>query len=539
MSNINPYPQQLGEPSQWSNLDQVSQYSRLGDLISAAEEESVFDGLPSDASSTITDNNRIRGMVIAERLWLLGYLKAPSRAAAKDQFSTENRQTNFVPAVRAFQKDMGLLVDDWPGPITWQILDKLISFENGKLDSDWLENPEKYPGVLRAAQCRLHVLGLAVKPASHDFVKISVAGVKKFHQLVVALKALDDLGPKDNFLKKTKLTAASLELLLDQEKMIAVMAKSWKKVSVTGTLKKEKFFKYYWSKLNARQFPKTDLQKLLNTFFYRITLVEFWLLGYEVDLSRNSRKVFPVRGFTKPKRNQVIDEDLKDSIDRFAKQIGRSGKRYKKEISPELFIAIANMNEKDSETEINVLVAVQFQTQEAIDQGLEEARSRGSLSLWDGIKRVARWFKNIYKKGKKKISQWIKNTARLFYHKALQAFDAVKYAISLVTKSLQTLNGSVISSESFGIIIDTDGDVTIGIDSMANLSQARKASTRMKLESQRFVLATSIVIFFLSIIKRSIFSQWAALARALFRHSKRIVAAIKNIYLLEQKFATL
>lgn len=122
------YPQELGNPGNWLQVDAVDRVARLGDLMEEAETRNVFDGLPTGSQSTREDCYLLRGQVIAERLWLLGYLDADSKQAASQSFKRA-RKTRFIPAVKAFQSDMGLRVDEWPGPITWQTLAQLVSFE--------------------------------------------------------------------------------------------------------------------------------------------------------------------------------------------------------------------------------------------------------------------------------------------------------------------------------------------------------------------------------------------------------------------------
>lgn len=532
------YPDTLGTPADWKALDLLDQYGRLDKLLAGAEERGVLDGLPNSAEATRRENMEVRGQVIAERLWLLGYLFAADKYDARQAFSGGHRNTRFLPAVRAFQQDIGLKVDEWPGPITWKTLEQLVSFENDNLAPCWLESPEKFPALIRAAQSRLHILGLAQHGPGRDFKEISPTAVRKFHRLLFSLQALSPADMDDGFLTTGVLRKESLAILLDQDRLIGALSHSWTWVCPKHRQRRERFFSYKVEKGSDGR-TKKGIECLLHDFVYRLALVEFWLLGYDVSLKAQPGVSFPVKGFVTRRRNLKEDGALKACLQDFARRNGKDERSWKDEISPELFIAMREAGELEASKDLNKDLVKLFSTQEKVEEGLQRGRQKGYLRLWDGIKRASRWLLKIFKMGVALAIEWANNAARLFYHQLLEAYDAVKHCVGVVVSSLQALNGSIVEAEGSFTCVLPDGDHTLCIDTGTDPSTLRALTLRLRLNSQRFYLAASLLALFLEALLKSQLARWAALALALFESGRACAQAMAEVYRLERELAAI
>jgi len=514
------YPQDLGDSKKWSTLDVVDQYARFDTMLTEAESRAVFDALPDSPAESETKPLNQRGETIAERLWLLGYFPALNKNEARAIFN--DQRDVFLSAVSAFQKDAGLVVDRWPGIKTWQALSNLVSFESDNLDSAWLASPEDYPAVLRAVQCRLFVLGLAQNQVDRDFQRIEFDALRKFKLLALALGALE-IEPNhiSSFLNASELDGSTLSLLLDQDRLIAAVAKSHRRVSG------KRHFKY------VPIYSNWDHQGAVRSFLVRLVQVEFWLLGYPIGLLEPL--TYPMMGFD-DWRNVNRSSGLKDCLADFAVLAGYRSDMWEDEITPELFMAFHRAEEQHDEAAVYEVVGEQLQSQAAIEDALRQGKAL-HLRVWDGIKRVLRWFGRLFRKAVQSVLNVGQAIARFFYHCAQQAFDVVKKAVGIVVRALGTLDGTKrVLGDDF-VSVRLDGDVVVGTSGSQTSENARRLVTFLHLDAERFVLAAQICVLILRTLIQSVFSQWVSLARTLFANLKDCVQVFRKIYRLEQEMA--
>lgn len=516
------YPQNLGDTKSWRTIDAANQYSRFDQLLTEAENQSLFDALPDSPDASQTHAFKKRGETMAERLWLLGYLIASNKDAARATFS-DNREL-FLTAVEAFQRESKLTPDRWPGIQTWNALSNLVSFESDDLDEAWLSSPEDFPAVLRAVQCRLFVLGMTQQRPGSDFKQIKPGAFRKFKLLALALGAIKmSKGKILPFLNSPAINEETLVLLLDQDRLIEAVARSNKRSS--GKL----YFRY------IPVFKNWSHKARIRAFLVRLIQVEFWLLGYDIDLSAPLN--YPIIGFDegkKIKRSRSLTKCLAD----FAVLAGKSKKTWERELTPDLFIALHRAAAQEDDPELYEKIESRVKSQEQIESALNQGRKL-HMRLWDGIKRVLRWIGRLFRKAVKSILDLGRSIARFFYNKVQQAFDIVKNAVGVIVRAIGTLDGTQIRDEDNFISILFDGDVVVGTSGLSHPNESLRLATRLRLDAERFCLAAQICALILSALIKSAFARWASLAKVLFSNLKMCLSIIRKVYTLEKEMAML
>lgn len=517
-ASLPTYPQELGDTGTWKGLDVVDQYDRFDTLLGEAEQRALFDALPESPTHSQTKPLNARGETIAERLWLLGYFPALDKAEARVIFNSHREA--FLSAVSDFQKDAGLVVDRWPGIKTWQALSNLVSFESDNLDPAWLHAPEDYPAVLRAVHCRLFVLGLASHPVGRDFEGVEFTALRRFKLLALMLGAIEmDADAMMPFLNRTQIDGETLSLLLDQDRLIAAVSRSHQMVSGT------RHFVY------KPIFANWDHRSEVRAFLIRLVQVEFWLLGYPVGLM--DALTYPMMGFDD---RQDVDRSpvLQDCLADFAVLAGFSRDAWRNAITPELFMALNEAETQADETAAYRTVEAQLQSEDAITQALEKGKGL-HLRIWDGMKRVLRWFGRLFRKAVQTVLNVGQALARFFYHCAQQAFDVVKKAVGVVVRALGTLDGTDQVLNGHFVSVRVDGDVVVGLAEEGDSEDAFRLVTFLRLNAERFALAAQICVLILKALLQSAFGHWVALAKALFSHLGDCVQRFQAIYQLESE----
>ena len=521
--NLPVYPEYLGDSKSWKSVDIIEQYAKFDSLLSESEKNSLFDALPDTTVSSQTNKYNQRGKVIAERLWLLGYLDADDAAGARETFIVN--RSRVLDAVGKFQKDAGLTSDHWPGVVTWNALNNLVSFESDSLEEEWFEDPKRYPAVLRAAQCRLNVLGLTDRRPDNEFQQVEFEALKKFKLLVLALKAvvipLEQYKP---FLDSKNLDEETLKLLLDQDRLIEAAARANKRVK--GTL----YFKYTQLKKN---WPNNAE---IRSFLLRLIQIEFWLMGYDIDLM--SRLSYPFIGFDD---NNGVErsKDLKKYLEDFARLTGKSERKWSKKITPELFIELHKTLTSDDHEDPFFIADQYLKSKEQVDRVLIEGQKL-HLRLWDGITRVFRWIGELFKKAAEYVLDITRSIARFFHNNLQKSFDAVKKAVNVIIDAMGTLDGSVGTPTKGSFVkVSADGDILAVVSTEAGMEDGLKRVKFLRLDAERFCLAARLCALVLTALINSVFARWASLAMALYSNLKECLNIINKIYDLEKEIALL
>jgi hypothetical protein len=198
--------------------------------------------------------------------------------------------------------------------------------------------------------------------------------------------------------------------------------------------------------------------QLVDRFAVCCAKIELWLLGYEVPL--DGRAKFDTPGISEihsylPARYPLFhalysfwcenDKRKKKARERavrvtglfFARllQLQRQGER------------VADTNQ--SEQLFEVLVK---EKQNVLESVWEQIKTIGSR-IWDGLKRVWRWLKSIFRGAVKRIGAWVKNMARLVYRYALNAFPIACRLIDITKETVSFLVHKTLKDSNVGTIV--------------------------------------------------------------------------------------
>ncbi|MDD9302929.1 MAG: hypothetical protein HUK40_11575 [Desulfobacter sp.] len=364
------------EDKNWKTLDITDQYAQFDRLLIQARKKSLFETLPDSPAAAMTREFKKHGQAMAKQLWLLGYLEAEDKHQARKAFHRDRK--NFLNSAARFQKEAGLKPDRWTGKKTRAALTALVSFETDHLDKRWLDAPHEYPAVMRAAQCRLFVLGLAAERPGKSFSLIAVNDLNKFKRLAMALGMVTlEQDQIRHFMDTRTPSPALLGLILDQDCLIKAVARSCR----PGACGLE--FNIPSRKSHGRHLPQAYQ---IRRFLTRLVQVEFWLMGYQIPLAQMLE--YPVKGID-TKNDQDCNPELKTCLADFAGLAQKAKKTWAREITPELFTAFDDAYENQDDEKVLSQINSRLQRPREIERALEQGKKL-HLRLWDGIKRVLR-----------------------------------------------------------------------------------------------------------------------------------------------------
>jgi hypothetical protein len=488
----------LADPSRWRTLPATSAYGHLEHLAVAAVEGEVLDVLPESLDEGLEGDYGPRARVIGERLWLLGYFTG-GREWARALFARD--RAAFLEAVSRFQRDARLEADAWTGPRTWRALEQLVKFEGGPLPEAWL-GAERWPvAVLRAAQLRLHTLGLGAGKPGPRFDQPSRRAIRRFHRMLIALRLVG----KDH---GKRLDVITLPLLLDQEGLTRAVA-DLAVPSPSGDGLRFRFFQSgNWDAASHRE----DMRQ----FLVQLVKVEFWLLGIDVDIG--GRDDYPVRSFgvLRPRRRPeryALGRALLVFHEQLLGLSGDDARERSRCITPELFRTLANVDEtpaQRSSEQAYSLVLSRLESQEDVDAALEEGRSLG-MRVWDGMKRLWRRFRRMIGAAARRLIELGRNLGRIFYRYAAKGFQILRRAINAVTQSVAAWSRGGLALGDSHVRIHRDVDLDLYLPG----SFERRLGTRIALFGHRFLFACRILRIVLVGIVAGSLQQWARLARSL------------------------
>ena len=493
-------------------------YGDLDELLDRAELEGVLD-LPAESAELARSGvaNRVRVAVIAERLWLLGYLA--KRADAADPADLE-RWNRFLAAVERFQRDANLVADRWVGELTWRALQQLVSFETPtdvRRHSD-AESPR--PALIRAVRLRLWALGLlAERPtAASKSDVVPLVAMRRFWLLVRRLGMVP-------FETKLPPVLDCFEWIFDQNRLVEGAARS---STPDPNQRRRRAFKY----LGVRDERKT-VDPQVRRFIVCLVKVEFWLLGFDVDI--DGKADYLVYGF-EADRGVRRNRALRRALRQFWKNIRRTTparqRAFAERITPELLEVLAD---PPGSRAGGALPPVGDYSHEAsdvirgtrqIDQAWKEGRSLG-MRLWDGLGRVWRWLS----RGARQVLSIGKNLLRGFFRYALKAFEIVRFSARVVAQSIsQYVAGELNTGErtSVHVALTVDADFSIEIAQDAPGDHLQQVGLGIRYFGHAFLLACRILALIADVIRDAATGAvgWARLIWDLVRGYR----AIRPIY---------
>jgi len=549
------YPTELNQAETWRDDEPAEAYGKFEEVLSSAEAQGIISDLPASVEESGADPNQpdamidyqVRAQVISERLWLLGYIKLEDKDDARNLF--QDNRAEFLAAVGKFQLEAGLVKDGWVGKKTWTLLSNLVNFElqpmqtgSANEESQDLElwNAPLGAGlnnraVMRAAALRLHVLGLAKQPPGKGspYRRPDKDAVRDFHRILWSLGLVKQL-------YAGQLTKITLPLLMEHDGII-------KRVASYEQGGNDEF------KLNSPDdWPEEAFKDKTQLFLTRLVQIELWLLGFEVGMSVwrrysvhgiRQRPVFDPSDDFNTIDSEFYDPDeklellLRDYYQTFRGLNKEASEASAEEIRPSLFNSFLNpqheqINHSDEATESDAYDEVlgNIHTNAEAEEQLKIGRSLG-LRIWDGLKRIWRWFKRKIVD----VVNFAKNLARAFYRYVSKGFSIVKRAIRAVVKSVQRYVAGEFNFDGVHVFLYKDFDTRVLVPKEQSLSTITLAGTRLKLFSSRFLFACRVIGLIFDAFTLSAMQRWARLAMTLASKLKQLIPLYREIVDFEKQ----
>lgn len=486
----------------------LEDYGDLESLADVTDESGILDVPAENLETGVTgEGNLLREPVIAERLWLLGYLKSKKdRGSAADIDSAQR----YFDAVSAFQREAGLRDDRWVGEDTWTALQKLVSFETSTQVESFFQEDQPLPALVRAVRLRLWTLGLLRKKPKTDAdpLRLPLKELSRFWELCTRLNVVPFGSPEPAI-------PELLTFLFDQDRLIEGVAAS-SKPSVTSGGHDRLVFKYWMLPSERRK----DLDPKIELFLVSLAKIELWLLGFDVKIS-NARS-YPVYMFHRPGDQRRVLTFTKE-LSRFWHELQEHPEeRLCKWITPELFkafvepevMAAARERQKTDEAAHSKEIATALDSDRKVEKDWKRGKSLG-MKLWDGLKRIWRWIR----RGLLKLLKVGLNRVRALFRYALRAYRAVREAIRTVTSSLvQYIRGEIETGSEVRVLLSGDGDILTHIPAGVSADSADVAAHSMRRFGAAFRLGCKILGQLIRAIRTVVIggmTGWALLLKVL------------------------
>jgi len=531
-----------GIPAEPPKLDD---YPDLEKVLDAADRDGILD-IPAEDSDAALEGraNLVRESVIAERLWLLGYLENRKDLASSSRI-TERR--SFLNAVASFQNGAGLTIDKWSGEQTWRALQQLVTFESHTNVALYCVDRIPRPALVRAARLRLWSLGLLPRKPTIKATSDSLPddALQKFWVLCGRFKL-------KNFGKPQPSAPKLIEQLFDQDDLLKAVAAASKKQPVGGGREQ---WVFAYNKRTTEKRRVTDPQ--VESFLACLAKIELWLVGFDVDITHSRN--YPVYLFQG--RVTQSNKKVKKALAQFWQQIEvdesttleglsrRERRRRRKDkarltdfITPELFKVLAQPEQATrlanpdgkgvdlkppAADDYSIEIASRLQTQEEIENTWSKGKSLG-MKLWDGMRRLWRWIRH----GIRKILGVGRNIVRAFFRYSMKTFEIARLTIKTVASSMsQYVKQEIRTHSEIKLRLDRDGDIYTNIPAGASTEQMAQAGRRLRYFGAAFELSCKIISTIVEVIKSVAIAAigWARLLWLLVRSYREIRPLYKQL----------
>ncbi len=488
------YQGQLGKPPQYDFA--IERIAAVAFDVAEAENRGLFVPMPTSEPQKSKDWSRIK--TIRNRLHILGYLEQDSGRGNLDEALKE--------ATRAFQKEAGLEVDGWVGAEeTWPALQELVSFETPIQLWKWYDGQIPKPALRRAIALRLFALGLKKqRPAGAD--EDLETGLRLFGRIWQLL----ELGEARS---QPGLNREWLELLFDMDGLTRRLSQT------SSALSEENLVRVHTLVVNAAK-------------------IELWLMGYPVEPSGYDlveRETAPADsdGLT------VMDVWLKSkTLTRF-----RTVKKNMKLHKALHRFWIDHGSDDDAADEFSVFFLQNFpaffkmvdaglQTgkeldvahrQEDLEAFIEDRKDQVpavwqtvrtiGARIWDGVRRVWGWFKQMLTVFKKKILKIGTNLSRIIYDFGLESFTVVSGVFKSIGRFVEFMVNPVLpGSDSQRVVFGRDPgfDPRIVISASADGRQVADCCKTLKHKTRIFAFGCHVIGAFISILAEVFRNSWTA-----------------------------
>ncbi len=489
-----------------------------------------IDGLAATAFSPavkVEDLNPVRIRVVAEQLWLLGYLAEKPRK----NFSAMNQaRDKFQGAVATFQEEAGLIVDGWVGDETWRALGALVGFESLTDIDRWTQGDGSYQRAFRRAiQLRLYSYGLAKQQPGPGFVSVPPANEERACQALWAIGLIPDLA-------QPLLPIDWVPLMFDHDGLVKAAAQFDETFESARTAGEE------------HRKVRLTLRRLL----VNLAKIELWLLGSEARI--DGADDYPVAGLgtarvTRQRGSRRVTVDATDRtlraflVEYWQELLDlpvRAARSAASEITPALFKSLTDpstyarsatvaFDEPDYSSEVSRYFEQQSSTTATIANAFTEAKRMG-MKLFDGLQRLWRWIKQ----GVRRIVQFAKNMFRAFFRFAIKGYVMVRTAFTALTRALaQYANNRIdVPEQAFvDVFIAPDFDTQVILDPLANDASVVSAASAVARFGAMFQLSMRIVALIVDVLKSAFTGLlgWARLLMVLVKHYRELVPAYREL----------
>lgn len=535
--------------------DYILQWDRTYALLMGAEKAGVLDmpakaltpGIqPGEETKAIESIpglealNPVRYKVMAEQLWLLGYLKNKPRPEDTAHIQSSS---DFKRAVRRFQSEAGLTVDEWIGNQTWQALNAMVGFESDTKIRRWTLGDGKFnPAFRRAVQLRLWTYGLAEKKPGEEFNDISGKNIEWLKKVFWSLSLIDDF--------RKEISRQELFGILFDDDLLVTAAARFKPIAPPPHEDGDSFADKVLDAADLK-----GLSELKRRFLVNLTKVELWLLGSDIKI--DGKDDYPVKGLgvkqiwktpfgvdSEIMLVDMTDENVQKYLRQYWRELaGLSEKDARAKagfITPSLFesfktpeVAHTGKLSPFDETDYSKQIAEYFEKEHdpeaLIARSYTESKNLG-MNLWDGLKRLWRWVK----RGINKIVDFAKNVFRTFYRFAMKGYVIVRTAFSAFARAMdQYLTGHIALDNRYTVTvqIEKDMDNRIIITDKAQNQDITQACKAVKRFGAMFYFSCKIVGLFIDILQTAAtgLAVWAHLMMSLVKGYRDIVPAYKQL----------
>ena len=489
------------------NLEMPDRFDQLDAILAKAHTEGLAAPLPGSKQEVrVTELNESRICTIRSRLYLLGYLKRDNKSPKIDS-GLEN-------AIRQFQTDAGLVSDGWVGINTWTALQELVSFEHPSNLDHWFKAEPINPALLRAIKLRLFVLGFLPSKQAQDSNKLQDA-LDKFVWVARILRLHEKQLPAALALK-------TVNILFDQDRLAARLGQAGKD-----------FMKYC-----PAEIPEKQARRSIYRFSVCCAKIELWLLGYDVPLDDKVK-------FDTPGQNEIfsylpIRYPVYHALYSFWRENGKRPKKARqraREIDANFFAKLLQLQQEgariaDTNQSEQIYEMLASEKKEVLNEVWKHIKSIGSR-IWDGLKRLWRWLKSLFKTVVKKISAWAKNIARLAYRYALNGFSVVYRLVKITKETASFLVHKTLTDSHAGNIIinrDRDYDYRVYVNPERNHEKVRAILTHFCEKAHWFnmgmrIIGLTVGALIAAITKIPLAGGWFGLVLAMLK----IYSSLKEI----------
>jgi len=271
---------------------------------------------------------------------------------------------------------------------------------------------------------------------------------------------------------------------------------------------------------------KQRARRLLRTFIVATAKIELWLLGYDVTPGGEASFKTPPSFPYKSERFSLYH-----ALVTFWEDCGRSTRQARElalNLSGELFRQMILAAEEAEGAPDPLSAEKLFDTLSGADEkqhlSIWKEIQRIGSRIWDGLRRAWRWLKALILRGIRKTVAWIRNTARLVFRYASNAFRVVKRAFENATKAIRfLLHKTVPGSDPNHLALHRDGDFDyqIFVNRTADPAVVERLLAEFTRQTESFRLTLrvlgALVRAVTSLARRTLFGGWLGFIAALVK----------------------